>query len=59
MPANTILRLMLNKDVQRMKEDKRYLMLARDKLLNELLELIEKRFYTAAASAFGRGFSDV
>jgi predicted nucleotide-binding protein (sugar kinase/HSP70/actin superfamily) len=55
-PLNYILRLMLERDSLRMKDDKRFLMLARDRLMAELLELLEKRFYAAVASLLDEDF---
>jgi predicted nucleotide-binding protein (sugar kinase/HSP70/actin superfamily) len=58
-PLNFLLRLSLGKDSQQMKEDGRYLLVLRDRLVQELLDLVERRFYAIAGDLLEEGYPAV
>jgi hypothetical protein len=58
-PMNFLLRLTLGKDSRQMQEDGRYLMVLRDRLLQELLDLVERRFYAIAGELLEEGYPTV
>ncbi len=58
-PVNFLLRLTLGKESRQMQEDGRYHLVLRDRLAQELLELIERRFYAIAGEILEEGYPEV